>query len=505
MSNCNTAACTNITAGFIDLASYDELEKYLYGCGEALSYFVRTTCKSTWFTQVPVILQLNSGTPDFGQTWSVKVSRQGDYLLQTWLRVCLPNIKVNSDADPALGLRWTRNLMHNLVKEVCFTANDMVVAKFNSIHLDFWAAFTVPAAKQAGYTSMIGDTMALFDLASPGNQLPRAKYNPTTGRDITVGQPQHTVLYLPLPFFYSRDTGVSLPTAALPYNEMTIDFEFRNWNELLIGETMTNPGNTEFRRVPTINNLVSQQEPHLSGVEVWANYAIVSNDERKRMACAPRDILIEQAQWIIPSVYTPAVNPDPRLDIRLSHAIKVLFFAVRNTTFISERSRYVVGSPEMGSIINGVPTKFVGQYDTDPLENATLVYENVNRLTAMDGEYYSNLNPYYHAPTIPTACGYHSYSYALDFICLDPTGSTNYGKLSHISIIPQATSLAIAANNPGAGSATTLPLITVGVDEGINSANGSGVNIRQTYEFALTAVNSNIVRISGGAIGFPIL
>jgi hypothetical protein len=394
--------------------------------------------------------------------------------------------------------------MHNLVKEVCFTANDMVVAKFNSIHLDFWAAFTVPAAKQAGYARMIGDTMALFDLAFPGNQLPPAKTNPTTLMPITIGQPQHTVLYLPLPFFYSRDTGVSLPTAALPYNEMTIDFEFRNWNELLIGETATNPSNTEFRRVPTINNLDPQQAPHLSGVEVWANYAIVSNDERKRMACAPRDILIEQAQWIIPSVYTPAVNPDPRLDIRLSHAIKVLFFAVRNTTFISERSRYVVGSPEMGSILNGVPTKFVGQYDTDPLENATLVYENVNRLAEMDGEYYSNLNPYYHAPNIPTARGYHSYSYALDFICLDPTGSTNYGKLSHISIIPQATSLAIAANNPGAGSATTLPLTSAGA-EGPNSANGSGVNIRQTYEFALTAVNSNIVRISGGAIGFPIL
>jgi hypothetical protein len=132
--------------------------------------------------------------------------------------------------------------MHNLVKEVCFTANDMVVAKFNSIHLDFWAAFTVPAAKQAGYARI-------------------AKTNPTTLMPITIGQPQHTVLYLPLPFFYSRDTGVSLPTAALPYNEMTIDFEFRNWNELLIGETATNPSNTEFRRVPTINNLDPQQAP----------------------------------------------------------------------------------------------------------------------------------------------------------------------------------------------------------------------------------------------------
>ena len=30
--------------------------------------------------------------------------------------------------------------------------------------------------------------------------------------------------------------------------------------------------------------------------QVWANYAIVSNEERKKMACAPRDMLIEQVQ-----------------------------------------------------------------------------------------------------------------------------------------------------------------------------------------------------------------
>lgn len=507
-ANCNVNACTNITAGFIDLASYDEIEKYLYGCGDAVSYFVRTTCKSTWFTQVPVILPLASGTPNFGNTFSVNISRQGDYLLQTWLRVCLPKVQLSSlsemGGNPNGGIRWTRNLMHNLVKEVCITFNDLMVARFDSVHLDFWASFTVPAEKQVGYSRMIGDFDDLIDLSSGSEAcLPPALTNLATPNPADIDtQPEHTVLYLPLPFFYARDTGVALPTAALPYNDMTIDFEFRNWDELLIGELAANNANSEYRR--RVSLLELQGEPVLSGVEVWGNYALVSNDERKRMACAPRDILIEQAQWMMPKVYRPRITPSPRLDLRLSHAIKVLFFAVRNTTFAAERSWYAVGSPMMGTPAL-VPNKFSGQFQSiDPLAYSTLVYENVNRLNRMDALYYSHLNPYYHAPNIPEVTGLHSYSYSLDFICLDPMGSTNYGKLSHVSIIPEPSIVAVAANGQtGSGSLTRLPL--QGGSTMPPSPNTSGVNIQQNYEFVLYAINLNIIRISGGALGFPIL
>ena len=44
------------------------------------------------------------------------------------------------------------------------------------------------------------------------------------------------VLNIPLPFFYTRDSGVALPTAALPYNDMRIQFTFRRLNELLIAD-----------------------------------------------------------------------------------------------------------------------------------------------------------------------------------------------------------------------------------------------------------------------------
>ena len=87
---------SNLTSGFIDLATYDEQEKYLYGGPDAIAYFVRETRKATWFTIVPVVLSRASGQPQFGQEWSVTISRAGDYLINTWLRVTIPSVTLKS-------------------------------------------------------------------------------------------------------------------------------------------------------------------------------------------------------------------------------------------------------------------------------------------------------------------------------------------------------------------------------------------------------------------------
>jgi hypothetical protein len=78
------------------------------------------------------------------------------------------------------------------------------------------------------------------------------------------------------------------------------------------------------------------------------------------------------------------------------------------------------------------------------------------------------------------------YSYSLDFICLDPKGSTNYGKLTNVSIAPVASDGAVVGAE-GTG------------------AQDSGASFKQTYKFICTAVNNNIIRVSGGALGFPVL
>ena len=454
--------CTsNVTSGFIDLATYDEQEKYMYGGPDATAYFVRETRKSTWFTQVPVVLARCSGQANFGQEWSVSISRAGDYLINTWLRCTTPEVCLaTTNRFGANGrLRWTRNFMHNLVREACITFNDLVAARFDSFHLDFWAAFTVPAGKRNGYNNMIGTFDDMIQEHGPTECIPAFTLN------------------LPLPFFYSRDSGVALPTAALPYNEMRINFAFRDFTDLLILDTAIFDAGQNPTVCAAATDLESNCPPQMGTCQVWANYAIVSNDERKRMACAPRDILIEQVQTAPIQTFAPATNPVPSFDIRFSHAIKVLFFAVRNKTTNCERSNYTAASPVPGpALVDFTPSGAV-----DPILETSLIYENTNRLGSMGSDYYSLIQPWYHAPVIPLETGFHMYSYSLDFICLDPMGSTNYGKLTNVSIVPVASAGAVAAANGACEP-------------------GSGCDYVQLFEFIVTAVNNNIIRISGGKL-----
>lgn len=456
---------SNITSGFIDLATFDEIEKYMYGSSQSYAYFVRETRKSTWFTQVPVVLSRSSGSPGFNQEWSVAISRAGDYLYATWLRLVIPEVVLlQTNQFGANGrLRWTRNFMHNLIRECCISFNDLVAARFDNYHLDFWSAFTVPASKRVGYDNMVGNVDSLIAPHAIGDAL------------------RSQALNLPLPFFFSRDSGLALPVAALPYNEMRITFSFRNWNELLILDNSANPANTDNTVVPVVPTDIAAA-PELNTVNVWANYAIVSNEERKRMACAPRDILIEQVQTAPRQTFAPLTNPNPCYDIRFSHAVKALFFAVRNTTHTNVWSDYTSASPVPGpQVINFEPSQAF-----DPINNTTLIYENTSRLNAMGSDYFSLINPWYHAPSIPEPTGYHVYSYSLDFAAVDPLGSTNYGKLTNVSIAPVASPAAIV----GAGG---------------TGAAGSGADYVQTFEFIAIAINNNIIRISGGALGFPVL
>jgi len=444
----NAIIGSNVTSGFIDLATFDELEKYMYGSSDATAYFVRQTRRSTWFTQVPVVLSNASGQADFGNDWSVSISRAGDYLLHTWLRVEVPEIKAKAGTN--FQIRWCQNLMHNLVREATITFNDLIAARFDSYHLDFWSAFTVPAGKRNGYKNMIGD---FEDLNQNNTSLPV------------------TTLNLPLPFFFTRDSGVALPTAALPYNEMRMNFQFRSLDELLVVTDMSDPSNPTVKKLDVTSHLESNAIPHISKSQVWANYAIVSNEERKRMACAPRNVLIEQVQTMNVSSYNPSSRVS--FDLRFAHAIKALFFAVRNATYSAEWSNYKVHS-------NHTDSQGHVDFDynaVDPIKETSIVYENTNRLAQMGSDYFSLVNPYYHAPFIPQETGYHMYSYSLDFYALDPMGSTNYGKLTNVSIVAEPSQDCIDA----------------------------AVNENQKYVFIVTAVNNNVIRISGGALGFPVL
>jgi hypothetical protein len=469
----STTASSNLTSGFIDLATFDEPEKYMYGGKDSVSYFVRRIRKSTWFTTVPVVLTTNSN-PQFNQIFDANISRAGDYLLYVWFRVFTPQLELDTVHNQFGGngaLRWTRNPMHNLIRELSITFNDLVEYRLDSYFLDFWSAFVMPGGKKNGYENMIGNFNDLI--------------NPTAGGGSgTVIESQ--VLNLPLPICHSRDTGVSLPTAALPYNEMRLRFNLRNWTELIILDCIGG-ANAGVSTAVQPGDLLTT--PTLSTAQVWAEYAIVSGDERKRMGKKPRDILIEQVQTVSPLTVNVQMNTQ-RIDIHLSHSIKAFFFALVNNTNNAERSNYTAASPVATN--NGV--NFFPALATDPIISASLYYENTQRLAHMGSDYYSLVQPWYKAVSIPAETGYHMYSYTLDLVAINPMGSTNYGKLTGVGVefVPSDNAKVSNASG-GTVQNPNAQLIT------------AGAGVAQTFQFLLVALNNNIVRIAGGALGFPVL
>jgi len=212
------------------------------------------------------------------------------------------------------------------------------------------------------------------------------------------------------------------------------------------------------------------------------------------MGKCPRDMVIEQVQRHSGRPFRPNLvgSQFESYDVRMSHAIKALYWNVANITRVNpsgpasaaiEWSNYTTGG--ITSVIGPSfdPNGFSG---SDPVANSSLLYENTYRLHEMGSDYFSLVNPFYHFTSIPEETGYHVYSYAIHPEAQDPSGSTNYGKLTNVSLHLHPSVDAVTA-------ASYVPLTPQDDKK------------PQVFSVHIRGLNFNIVRVSGGALGLPIL
>jgi hypothetical protein len=284
-----------------------------------------------------------------------------------------------------------------------------------------------------------------------------------------------------------------LPVAALPFNDIKVNFNFKALVDLLV----IYPGINQIGgvRVATINDIkVFQQTsktPTLQDPQVFSHYAVVHNDERVKMGDAPRDILIHQVQETQVTQVISATAMQS-YDLRLSHAIVSIFFVYQNYTTVGDWSNYTttldVLPPSSGnSSLPGV----------DPILSSKLLYENTARYD-MGSDYFSLIVPYYFSDAIPEDTGYHMITYALAAWSLDPNGSTNYSKLANVSI----------QHLPSPGMTAAMSGINILDGTNISWADTAGALISpypQKFQHVLNVRNHNIGRVANGSFGHPIL
>ena len=527
MSGSSSVSAAN---GFIDLATFSELESFLYGGPLAISWFVAGVQKANWFTVVPIQLR-NNGTFGFGaEGVSASLNRSGDYVLNVWFRCEIPTIVPkgsgienpvdetsgqNNSGTPGLDQaegRWTRHLMHNLIKKCSITFNELTVEEFDNYWLDFNYMFRVPASKRVGYKNMIGDIPTLLTSWEAGAN----KDNVAAGLKRGLYGGTYSVV---LPFWFGEDSGIALPVAALPFNDVKINYEFRRAEDLLVLRNCSvadlvcmDPAVDAATGLPSPKVLLTGAV-QFRNAHTYAHYAVIHNDERTKMGDAPRDMLIRQVQTVSVSNVRPT-DTEVVFDVRLSHSIVAFFFAMRNASRHGDWSNYTT------NFDMGIPAP-AGEFDTptgifptfqggrqrvthwDPISRTQLIYENTLRLDS-DSDFFSVIHPYLFSDAVADEPGYHMWSYAIKpWDHLGPSGSSNFSKLANVQVrhtlspvaryfLDTANSLKRSPIEPNEDD-----------DQDLVTEGGNNKNLKLSNVFVAT--NHNIARVANGSLGHPTL
>ncbi len=251
----------------MQLVAYGAQDVYLTG-NPQITFFKVVYRRHTNFA-METIEETMSGNIGFNRKTSVTIIRNGDLASECYLKVSLGAVTAATGK-----VCWCRRLGHNLINSVSVSIGGSQIDKQYSQWLDLWYELTHTTDQERGYLTMIGDVPALTELQTA---LPAA------------------TLYIPLQFWFNRNTGLTLPLIALQYHEVRLDFEFNNWTNLMCWTGATNLSSV-VTSAPTLD------------ASLLVNYVYLDSEERRRFAQVGHEYLIEQVQFTGSEQVPPASN-----------------------------------------------------------------------------------------------------------------------------------------------------------------------------------------------------
>ena len=209
-----------MVAGIVQLAATG-IENTWVSENPQITFFKTVYRRHTEFATESIPLNFNS-TPNFGQTVSCTLGHFGDLVSKMYLFVQLPAIPQFIDdktgnIDERARVAWVKNLGHVLISDATIEIDGHVIDKLYGEWLHIWSEMTVGPNKRSSFNKMIGN---LENLTSFTKEKPNID------------------MYIPLSFWFTKGSGLSIPLVALTSDDIKISIKFRSESEcLLIGPT----------------------------------------------------------------------------------------------------------------------------------------------------------------------------------------------------------------------------------------------------------------------------
>jgi hypothetical protein len=383
MSSTPSASVTN---AFVDLASKQPIDDVLYGGKKCYAVLGREIQTISWFSIIQVPLKKEPQ----GESASYRYSRTADFLLHSWQTLSTPEIRVKKAYEKTHRIAMTPNLMHVINKGISLTFNDLTALTVDTVAIDQLAQHNEDPAKWDAYQKMIGNIPSLLTF---GTFLPSKE------------------LKLPMSFLpWEKSVKNALPLCCLKLNEVRVNGDFQlELSKLIRVQRILDgcsPDDVQWENLKAsqvnFSDIIEVKggKPAIMPLpDVWAEYAMVTKPERKFHRDSSKDYLVEQVQRYTHKRESAGTH---RFDFKFNYPMRSLYFNMLNQS-----------AKEYNNHCNYTTNPHNADEGKDPVQHASLYYDNVARFERFPASHFSDIVPYYHHRRVPTETGYHAHSFSL--------------------------------------------------------------------------------------------
>jgi len=401
--------------GLIQLVSIGAQDVYLVG-NPQITFFKVTYQRHTNFARECIKQDMTGGSA-WGKTGVCTISRSGDLIGPMHVEILLPALSAglaspakvaNSTSTSALALQttfnwcWVNYVGFRILQQVTIEIGGQPIDRHYSTWYYMWFELSTPASKREGLQRMVGG----YDIT----EVPLG---------LTTNALQAQTLYVPLVFWFNTHPGLALPLIALQYHEVKLSVTVAPHTDCTV---LLSEG-TVFSQVLDLEWGVAPLTPAPPGLEVdvWADYYYLDSDERKRFATQPHEYLIKQLQYIDQSGISSASRSRGNISYgTLNHPVSFHVWGFRKS--VTE------ASPDWTNFTNSPPfLQFLGK---SIVAEHNLTLNGNDRYSSKKVEYYNLVQPYNHFTAIPPT-GLLTYSYALQPIEHQPSGTLNFSRIDN--------------------------------------------------------------------------
>ena len=449
--------------GLIQLLAWGNQNIYLNG-NPSITFFKKIFQTHTNFSMESIRVNLSRTDANIYEptTFKAKIDRHGDLVQQIYFVFELPDII--SDTDKSF--RWVDYVGEAFIDAYQINVGGSTVDRQTGEFLHVLNALTLDKNKRELYERMIGNTPdmtrpTLVDQSIPDgiNGFVATAYPASTNAQQMISI-RGRKIYVPLNFWFNRESGQALPLVALQYSDTELTIEVRPLVQLykllklddgFPRYVAPDPNNAEHRLSRFVANDFTTYLISDSVLDIKAylevNYVFLDAMERKYLAYNPIQYLVEQTARI----EYGGLGENNTLDLVIQNPIKELIWVCKRNDLQATNDWFDFTDYRGGHI----------------MKTARVMFNGLNRIEDKDSAYYSLVQPWQHH----SGCsrdGVYVYSFAINPEEHQPSGSVNASRIKRFQLVMNA----------------VRPL-------------------DNTYEFSATvyAVNYNILRISSGLAG----